>query len=222
MFNLNFRKMEAEVLDFEPRVLENPLRKLVQDQPLSYPSRMSEAEFDRFVLENGDLRIERDKYGTITIHPPMTYKSAVRESKALFFLQLWGFSHQHLGDVVSPSGSFNLPDGAQCKADGSFVSRAQLQFFSDEELSHIPHLVPDFVMEVRSTTDRIGALKTKMEEVWIANGVRLAWLIDPIKERAWVYRANGEVVEIHNFNQKLSGEDVLPGFELDLNLLKTN
>lgn len=184
-------------------------------------SRMPADEFDRFVLQNSDLRIERDKFGTITIHPPMTYKSAKSESRALLFLQMWGHFNPTLGDVLTPSASFNLPDGAQCKADGAFVSAKKAAQLSEDEMDSIPHLVPDFVMEVRSKTDRLPALKKKMEEVWIENGVRLAWLIDPQTEKAWIYRADGSTEAIQNFDQKLSGEDVLPGFELDLQALKT-
>ena len=205
----------------ENPVLENPLLQLAKDGPLVVRSRMPADEFDRFVLQNSGLRIERDKFGTITIHPPMTYNSAKNESRAFFFLQMWGHFNPKTGDILSPSASFNLPDGGQHKADGAFVSALKAALLPESELDSIPHLVPDFVMEIRSKTDRLSALKRKMEEVWIGNGVRLAWLIDPQSERAWVYRADGTSDEIPNFDQKLSGEDVLPGFELDLQALKT-
>lgn len=200
--------------------LENPLRKLVQEKPLVYHSSMPAEAFDRFVLENGDLRIERDKNGTITIHPPMSYDSAINEGDAFMFLSHWAFFHKQLGDCLSPSASFNLPDGSQYKADGAWVSRKRANQMPEGERDKIAHVVPDFVMEVRSRTDRLVTLKKKMEETWMANGVRLAWLIDPFSERAWVYRADGSTEKIEAFNVKLSGEDVLPGFELDLNLLK--
>ena len=58
-----------------------------------------------------------------------------------------------------------------------------------------------------------------MEE-WISNGVRLAWLLDPKNEQAWIYREDGRVEEINGFNQFLSGEGVMPGFTLDLSRLK--
>lgn len=204
----------------ENPVMENPLLQLVQDGPLVIRSRMPADEFDRFVLQNSDLRIERDKFGTITIHPPMTYNSAKNESRAFFFLQMWGHFNPQLGDILSPSASFNLPDGSQCKADGAFVPVLKAALLSSDELDGIPHLVPDFVMEMRSKTDRLSTLKKKMEEVWMANGVRLAWLLDPQNQKAWVYRSDGSVEEIPDFDQKLSGEDVLPGFELDLQNLK--
>jgi len=58
-----------------------------------------------------------------------------------------------------------------------------------------------------------------MLKTWIANGVRLAWLIDPENQQAWVYRADGSETHILDFQQVLSGESVLPGFEFDLHLL---
>ena len=77
-------------------------------------------------------------------------------------------------------------------------------------------IVPDFVAEIRSQTDSLKKVKAKMENTWIANGVRLAWLIDPYQEKAYIYRDDGSKDVVKGFDNKLSGEDVLPGFELDL------
>jgi len=85
----------------------------------------------------------------------------------------------------------------------------------DIEESFIP-AAPDFVAEIRSGSDNLEKLKTKMKDSWIANGVRLAWLIDPYEETAWVYRADGTVEKVEGFDKQLLGEDVMPGFELDL------
>ncbi len=82
-------------------------------------------------------------------------------------------------------------------------------------------IVPDFVGEIRSSTDRLKILQRKMTDSWIANGVRLAWLIDPCDEKVYIYRAGRKVEEITGFDGKiLSGEDVLPGFELPLEEMK--
>ncbi len=59
----------------------------------------------------------------------------------------------------------------------------------------------------------------KMREIWIANGVRLAWLIDPKGQMAYIYRADGSEEAVPGFDKQLSGEDVLPGFALELGLL---
>jgi Uma2 family endonuclease len=209
--------MFAEVL--EATVPENPLLKLVKDHPLTFPNRMTEDEFDLFVLENGELKIEKDKHNQITIHPPMTLDSGFYEGEAFRLFANWAAHNRHLGRAQSISTSFKLPDGSQHKADGAWISQQQLDLLSESERRHIARVVPDFVMEIRSETDRISVLKKKMEEVWMANGVRLAWLIDPLKRMAWVYRLDGSVDEIVGFDHRLFGEEVLPGFELDLRSL---
>lgn len=48
---------------------------------------------------------------------------------------------------------------------------------------------------------------------YMDNGCRLAWLIDRTNEQVFIYRQNGTVSLVDDFTQKLSGEDVLPGFE---------
>lgn len=184
-----------------------------------FKSRMSKEQFHRFVLENSDLRIERDKDGTIIIHPLITLDSGYNEGEAFFLLKLWSKKNQ-LGKTYSPSTSFDLPDGSQHKADGSWISMEKIDRLSEAERKSIASIVPDFVMEVRSEYDRLNKLKRKMVEVWIANGVKLAWLIDPLKEKAWIYRADGSRDEIDSFDHVLSGEDVLPGFEFHLRDLK--
>jgi Uma2 family endonuclease len=59
-----------------------------------------------------------------------------------------------------------------------------------------------------------------MADAWMANGVQLAWLIDPRSQKAWIYRAGAPVEEVPDFETTLSGEPLLPGFELDLRELK--
>lgn len=200
---------------------ETPLGMLVKNGPVSIRSRMTREQFHRFLLRNGDFKIERDKHGMITIYPPMTYDSSISEGEAFFALKLWSKQHPKLGKVLSPSGAFDLPDGSTCKADGAWVSMEKHNCLTEEERKHIAAIVPDFVLEVRSQTDSIGKLKRKMEDTWIANGVRLAWLIDPLREKAWVYRADGSVEAVKDFSVTLDGEDVLPGFRFNLSDLKS-
>jgi Uma2 family endonuclease len=74
---------------------------------------------------------------------------------------------------------------------------------------------PDFVIEIGSENDTVERLQAKMKE-YQANGVRLGWLIDPQQEQVWMYRADGTIAKVDSFAEPLSGEDVLPGFTLDL------
>lgn len=89
-----------------------------------------------------------------------------------------------------------------------------------EDWTRFARLAPDFVIEVRSETDRIGKLKKKMTDTWIANGVRLAWLIDPLQEKAYVYRENGSFETFDEFDHVLSGENVCPGLTFDLSKMR--
>lgn len=90
---------------------------------------------------------------------------------------------------------------------------------SEKERKSFARIVPEFIIEVRSPSDRLKILQDKMRSVWIANGVRLAWLIDPEIQQAWVFRADGSDTHIPDFQQVVSGEDILPGFEFDLKIL---
>lgn len=195
--------------------IENPLLMLAHNGPVRFKSRMPKAQFHRFLLRNSDVKIERDKHGFITISPPMTLKSAENEGNAFGYLWYWSKSNK-LGKAFSPSAAFDLPDGSTHKADGAWISARQLSRLSPEEQDSIPSIVPDFVLEMRSKTDSLAQLKKKMTEVWMDNGVRLAWLIDPRSQKAWVYRSGMPVEELRGAEATLSGEDVLPGFTLAL------
>lgn len=194
---------------------ENPLLALAEDAPVRIRSRISKARFHRLLLRNSDVKIERDKNGVIIIYPPMTLNSAFNEGEAFFYLKAWSKSNK-LGKVYSPSAAFDLPDGSTHKADGAWISKQKLDRLTPAEQESIALIVPDFVMELRSKTDSLLQLKKKMTKVWMANGVQLAWLIDPYTQKAWVFRAGAPVEEMPDFNHTLSGEDVLPGFTLSL------
>ncbi len=198
---------------------ENPLFELVQNEAIVFKSSMPKERFRHFVLRNSDLKIERDKNGIITIHPLMTFNSGFDEGEAFFHLKLWS-KKDKTGKAFSPSTSFDLPDGSQYKADGAWISNEKISQLTEEERRSIASIVPDFVMEVRSETDRLSKLKHKMKSAWIENGVKLAWLIDPKNEKVWIYRNTADKEEVVGFDSILSGEDVLPGFEFDLNELK--
>ncbi len=212
--------IEIDEDDVMVLALENPLGQLVQTGPITFRPRMSKEQFHRFLLRNADYKIERDKNGFVTIYPPMTYDSGFYEGVAFTYLSVWSLKHRKHGLAFSPSTAFDLPDGSTHKADGAWVSMQKHNLLTEDERKHIPALVPDFVMEVRSQTDSLAKLKRKMTEVWMENGVQVAWLIDPIREKAWVYRQGDVVEDYTNFNATLVVGDLMPGFELDLKDLK--
>ncbi len=186
---------------------------------LKYPRRLTEEEFYEFCADNRDLRIEQDKNGNILIMPPVDHDSGVAESNVHGYLFSWWLTYQQ-GLTYSPTTGFKLPDGATRSADSAWASDEKVANLTPQQRKQFAPLVPDFVVEVRSTSDQIGKLKKKMTDTWMANGVRLAWLIDPKMQRAYIYRPDQPVEECLGFDRKLSGEEVCPGFELDLRKLR--
>ncbi len=107
-----------------------------------------------------------------------------------------------------------MPDGATVSPDASWVLKERVEKFTAKQREKFLHLCPDFVIELRSASDSLKDSQEKMEE-YIENGARLSWLIDPKNKRVHVYSANGEIKILEN-PDKVSGEDVLKNFELDL------
>lgn len=190
------------------------------DLPLVTAAAMSEADFEQFCAQNRELRIEREANGKVTIMAPVHFDSGFFEGEVLGELRNFVKKSELGGRTLSPSTGFSLPDGSTKSPDVSWINAEKLAALPPEERKKFAAVVPDFVIEIRSDSDKLGKLKRKMEQTWIANGVRLAWLIDPVKQKAYIYRQDGSIAIIQNFDEKLNGEDVLPGFELDLGMLK--
>lgn len=88
------------------------------------------------------------------------------------------------------------------------------------DVMRFAHICPDFIAEIRSQSDSLETLKNKMLE-YISNGCRLAWLIDTIDEKAYIFKRDDTVTLVDGFQNSLSGEDVLVGFELDLSIFNS-
>ena len=176
---------------------------------------MSDQEFFDFCRDNPDARIEQDQHGNINVMSPVSYDSGNFESEVLADLVLWNRQHR-LGKTFSPSTLFILPDGQKRMADAAWLSNEKDKTVPPHQRGQFAAVVPDFVIEVRSPSDDLNALREKIVNAWLANGVRLAWLIDPTEKKAWSYKPGREPRSFDNFNATLSGEEVLPGFELNL------
>jgi Uma2 family endonuclease len=112
------------------------------------------------------------------------------------------------------STGFALPNGARRSPDLAWVKRARWESLTGEEQESFPPICPDFVVELRSPSDDLDALKAKMQE-YIDNGALLGWLIDPVELKLYVYRPSQNVQCLEN-PVEVSGEPVLPGFVLDI------
>lgn len=116
--------------------------------------------------------------------------------------------------VSDSNGGFTLPNQAMRVPDAAWISLERWEKVPEEEQKKFAHLCPDFVIELMSESDSLKETQSKMEE-WMENGCRLAWLIDPKERKTFVYQEKGTIREIP-FETPLSGENVLPGFQLDL------
>ena len=185
--------------------------------PLRYARKMSHAEFTDFCRANPEMVIEREADGTLNIMSPVPLVSGRRESEIITDLNL--YARRTGGSAFSSSTGFTLPNGSVKSPGASYLSAEKLAAFSEEDLRHFAAVVPDFIVEVVSPSDDLAEVADKVRTVWIAAGVRLAWLIDVDTDRLWVYRADHSVELISPLDRVVGGEGVLPGFEFDLTLL---
>lgn len=188
--------------------------------PINLPvqeGRFSDDELFAFCQMNPKLRIERDENGQIYINMPTGLESSFSNSGLTAEVYMWN-RRVRLGRVCDSNGGYTLPDSSMRAPDVAWVSHERLSAVSPGELKKFAHLCPDFVIELASESDDLFHLKRKMDK-YIANGVRLGWLIDPFGQQTFIYRPDREP-ETKPFADELSGEDVLPGFVLRLSQLE--
>jgi Uma2 family endonuclease len=177
--------------------------------------RLKDEQFFRLCSDNGDLRIEMSAAGELIIMAPCKPMTGRRNAKIAQRLSNWA-ERDGTGECFDSSSLFSLPNGAKRSPDASWILRARWEQIPDEERNHaekFEEICPDFVIELRSLSDRLPDLKEKMEE-YIANGVRLGWLLDPIDNFVIIYRP-GQPPEHIEEPGILSGDPVLPGFNFD-------
>ena len=174
---------------------------------------MTEEQFVEFCAQNRELRIERTAEGALEIMPPTFSVTGNQNASVTTDLTIWA-RQDGSGYAFDSSAGFTLPNGAVRSPDSSWVLRSRLDALTEEDREGFWHICPDFVIEIRSSSDRLSTLQAKMQE-YIDNGARLGWLVDPIGRRAYVYRP-GAAVEVLDAPQTLSGDPELAGFTLDL------
>ncbi|WP_373544348.1 Uma2 family endonuclease [Chamaesiphon sp.] len=173
--------------------------------------RITHEEFEKLCQDNPELRLELTANGELIAMLPVALESS--EKNGDLFGEVWAWNRQtRSGRAFDSSGGFTLPNGAVRSPDVTWIGKLK----ADEIPRGVtfPELVPDFVIELRSKSDSLKTLREKMEE-YRSNGVRLGWLINSQQQQVEIYRLEQEV-EILESPTTLSGEDVLPGFMLDL------
>lgn len=177
------------------------------------PLRLTDEQFENLCRNHPDLNLEMSARGELIIVPPTLPYTGEKNSDLITDVNNWARKDK-TGVVFDSSSLFTFPNGAKRSPDVSWVLREKWDSLSDTEKKKFSRLVPDFVIELRSSSDSLKTLKKKMAE-YIENGVRLGWLIDPTERKVHVYRANGEVDILDN-PEKVFGEDVLKGFDLNV------
>jgi Uma2 family endonuclease len=174
---------------------------------------LSDDDFFELCRENRDLRLERGPHGEVLIMPPVGAETGRRGMRLAGQLDTWT-ERDGSGVAFDSSAGFAFPDGAIRSPDAAWVSRQRYEAVPESVRERFAPIVPDFVVELRSPSDRLADLELKLEEYRRA-GVRLGWLIDPVERRVFVYRPDAEV-EVLEQPPNVSAEPVLPGFVLDL------
>jgi Uma2 family endonuclease len=174
---------------------------------------MSDEEFLAFCEANEPFQFEINEKGEILVMTPSRPKGGNLEGYVFSQLDAWA-DQEGRGLVVNSNTIFRLPDCSLRMPDAALISAEKWNSLTPAEREQLPRYCPDFVVEVRSPSDRAAVVEKKMGK-WIANGARLAWLIDPIRKLAIVYRPGlaSETVVRPEF---LEGEGPVAGFRLKM------
>ena len=173
---------------------------------------LTDDQFLRFCSDNDEFEFEVSAEQELVIMSHTTPKTELRNAKITMLLGVWA-EQDGTGVFFGSSAIFTLPNGAKRAPDGSWISNARWNRFSEQEKDSITRVCPDFVIELRSTSNRLSKLKEKMDE-YIANGAQLAWLLDPMGNCAVIYRP-GQVPQQIDNPAVLVGDPVLPGFKFN-------
>ncbi|MBB5056364.1 Uma2 family endonuclease [Granulicella aggregans] len=173
---------------------------------------MTDEEFLRFCAANNFLRVEREVNGEILVMTPANSRTSRINIQISRFLAEWA-EEDGRGVAFDSSGGFTLPDGSMRSPDTAWILRSRWNALSDTQQSSFAPICPDFVIELRSPSDKLLAVRAKME-MWIANGAQVAWLIDPERTEISVYRPEEESPDFFFDPSSIQGTGVIAGFEL--------
>ncbi len=173
-------------------------------------ARVSDDEPMRFSAKN-PYQVERNKEGELTITTPVGGIRGTHEKYVSDELYIWT-AQDGRGIDFNPNTGFNLPDGSCLQPDASWIALERWNALSPQQQTGFPPLCPDFLIEVRSQTDRRPVLEAKMQ-AWMENGAKLAWLVDLIDQSVTVYRPGQSVETLVRPEVVVAGEPVV-GFEL--------
>ena len=179
------------------------------------PIPLTDDQFFDLCQSNQDLDLEFTSAGELVVMSPVGGESGRSELRLGATVYNWNESSE-LGYAFSSSTVFKLPDGSKRSPDVAWVEASRWNGLTAEERHKFPPIAPDSVIELRSPSDELKPLQNKMVE-YLNNGVRLGFLINPKNQMAEIYRS-GRTMEVRSLPTMLLGEEVMPGFELAIDL----
>ena len=173
---------------------------------------ITRVQFQQLCEANPDLRMELSRDGELIIMAPTFSISGERNSSLTGQLWVWN-DRTNLGKVFDSNSGYDFAavGGGILAPDVSWISNDRI---AGIDLNQFCPISPDFIIELRSSTDRLTTLQDKMLE-YQEYGVKLGWLINPQDRIVEVYGI-GKEVEILESPISVSGEDILPEFVLNL------
>ncbi|NEQ51132.1 MAG: Uma2 family endonuclease [Leptolyngbya sp. SIO3F4] len=174
---------------------------------------LNHEQFYKLCMANKDVAMERSSTGKLIIMSPVGGENGRQAANYIIDLGIWN-RQTGLGEVFSSSTVFNLPNGGDRSPDAAWVQLKRWNALTPEQQTKFPPICPDFVIELRSETDRLKPLQEKMQE-YLDSGLRLGWLINPQGKTVEIYRPR-QAVEVITCPATVSGEAVLPGFTLKI------
>ena len=177
---------------------------------------LTHEKFSQLCFTNPDLKLERTAEGELVVMPPTKGDTGRYNSELNGQLRLWNRQFK-LGECFDSSTGFILPNGATRSPDASWVKKYRWDALTPEQQSKFVPLCPDFVIELVSSSDIVQQTRKKMEE-YRENGCSLGWLINRCDRQVEIYRSEQRAIAI-NAPLMISGEDILPSFELDLSMI---
>ena len=180
---------------------------------LEFKLQLTDEQFWQLCQDNSEWRFERTATGELIIMPPTGGTTSDRNADLTYQLRAWS-RQNNLGISFDSNGCFTLPKGGDRSPDASWIRLERWNTLTPQQQERFVPLCPDFVVELLSPSDSLEKTRAKMQE-YIDNGALLGWLINRKLRQVEIYRPNQEVEILDNPNT-VSGEDILPGFILDL------
>ena len=174
--------------------------------------KLSDDQFYQLCRDNPDVKFERNAFGELIIMPPTGGETGKRNASIIADFVIWN-RQTKLGEVFDSSTCFKLPNGPDRSPDVAWIKLERWNALKPEQREKFPPIAPDFVLELMSPSDTLSLVQAKMQEYMNA-GVKLGWLIDRKTRCVEIYRQGQPKEVLHP--PSLSGEDILPGFVLDL------